>query len=154
MPVKKNDIKNLWEDQLTSIFEEQKADGMEEFLSILSVIMNVKFDDNVARLYAEINDIEMFTRIINLFSGMKVEFPDRDNFKKATILALTYFYKEVKGLKWKDIKKEFPNDETFTMRVGKSVARLNDKIRLQLESLLTNLEKTEDKGGMDDGLFR
>lgn len=134
--VKKEQIKSIWFEQLDSIFEETEKTEMTTFLSILSMIVFDKFDDNVAQLYSIVNDMEKFSKIINKFSGMTIQFPDRNEFKDSLIVALSYYYKELKHMDWKDIQKIINTNERVAMKAGKGIVKLNKLVKNNLNELL------------------
>jgi len=109
---------------------------MDIFLSIVSLVLDQRFDPNISELYSTVHNIELFTEIINKFSGMTIKIPERDEFKTAISIALAYYYKEVKKMKWDDIKKELPYGDDIPLKTGKGIAKLQKSIRQQLELLL------------------
>lgn len=133
---KRDEIKSIWESQLQTVFESQKHTEMDILLSILSIIMYDKFDDKIGKLYTTVNDIELFTKIINIFSGMTITVPNRDEFKDAISLALTYHYKNIKNMSWAEIKKELPYDSSLPLKTGKNIVKLNNTIKEKLEDIL------------------
>lgn len=132
----KEDIKSHWESQINSMFAEHKKSDMDIFLSIVSLVLDQRFDPNISELYSTVHNIELFTEIINKFSGMTIKIPERDEFKTAISIALAYHYKEVKKMKWDDIKKELPYGDDIPLKTGKGIAKLKKSIRQQLELLL------------------
>jgi|WetSurMetagenome_2_1015567.scaffolds.fasta_scaffold06330_13 hypothetical protein len=138
---KKEYIKNLWESQLQEIFSMTEKTNMESFISILSMIMYEKFDEKIANLYAIVNNLDLFTSIVNTFSGVTLVFPDREKFKESIVLALSYYYKEVKGMDWEYIKKELPFDDILLLKAGKNLNKLNKLIKKRIKQLLVVKEK-------------
>jgi hypothetical protein len=132
----KHDIKSHWENQINSIFSDHPKTDMDIFLSVVSLVLDERFDQNISELYSTIHNVEMFTEIINKFSGMTIKIPDRDEFKTALSIALAYHYKEIKKMKWDDIKKELPYGDDIPLKTGKGIAKLQKSIRQQLEQLL------------------
>ncbi len=136
----KKDIKSHWEHQINSIFTEHEKSDMDIFLSIVSLVLDERFDPNISELYSTVHNIELFTEIINKFSGMTIKIPERDEFKTAISIALAYHYKEIKKMKWDDIKKELPYGDDIPLKTGKGVAKLQKSIKKQLEQLLSEEE--------------
>jgi len=134
--IQKKEIKSLWEEQLSSVFENKKTD-MDMFLSILSIVVFDRFDENIGKLYSVVNDMEVFTKIINTFSGLTVKVPDRDEFKDAISIALAYHYKHIKNMTWDEIKKELPYETNLPLKTGKGISKLNNTIKEQLDLLLS-----------------
>lgn len=140
----KEEIKSHWEHQINSIFEQKPKSDMDIFLSIVALVLDERFDKNISELYSTIHNVELFTEIINKFSGMTIKIPDRDEFKTALSIALAYHYKEIKKMKWEDIKKELPYGDDIPLKAGKGVAKLQKSIRKQLEQILN--KEDEDNG--------
>lgn len=136
MKVRKDEVKSIWEQQLNEVFTEKKHTDMDLFLNILSIVMFEKFDERVGKLYSVVNDVDLFTTIINTFSGMDLKIPDRQEFKDAITLGLSYYYKEIKKMKWDEIKKELPYEENLPLKTGKSLVKLNNTIKDKLKELL------------------
>ncbi len=137
MSLKKAEIKSIWEQQLNDVFEIKDHSEMDLFLSIISIIMFDRFDESVGKLYATVNDPALFSKIINTFSGMTLKIPERQDFKDAITLGLSYYYKEFKNMKWDEIKKELPYDSSIPIKTGKKLVRLNENIKKKLEELLS-----------------
>ncbi len=140
----KQEIKSHWEHQITSVFEEKPKTDMEIFLAIISLVMTDRFDGSIAELYSLVHNIQTFTEIINKFSGMTIKIPDREEFKTAITIAQSFYYKEVKKMKWDAIKKELPYGDDIPLRAGKGVAKLSKDIKKQILQLLTEEEEEEE----------
>jgi hypothetical protein len=134
----KQEIKSHWEQQINSIFCEKPKTDMDIFLSIVALVLDDRFDSNISELYSIIHNVELFTELINKFSGMTIKIPDRDEFKTALSIAVAYHYKEIKQMKWNDIKKELPYGDDIPLKAGKGVARLNKNIKEKLQELMNN----------------
>lgn len=136
MAIRKEEVKSIWETQLTDVFSDHTKQDMDILLSIISLVLYDRFDDNLGKLYTVVNDVDLFTSIINEFSGMTIQIPERIEFKNAISIALAYHYKEIKKMKWEDIKKELPFGEDIPLRTGKGISKLNKSIKEQLNTLM------------------
>ena len=140
MNLQKHEVKSLWEQKLGDVFTDRKKEDMDIFLSILSIIMLEKFDENISKMYSTVNDINMFTTLINTFSGLTIKIPEREEFKNAVTVALSYYYKEVKKMKWSEIEKELPYEDNVSLKAGKGVAKLSKTIKESLNALFMQEE--------------
>jgi len=141
-------LKGIWESQLEDIFSKAEVNHMAEFLSIVAMIMYDRFDEGVSSLYLAVEDIEVFAKIINRLSGLTITIPEREDFKDSLQIALAYYYKEVKGKDWSEIKKLFPKEENITLKAGKGIVKLNQTIKDSLDKVFTPEEEV--KGILDE----
>lgn len=136
MIVRKHEIKGIWEQQLNEVFTDTKKTDMALLFDIFSVIMFERLDESLGILYTIIDDHELFTKIVNNFSGMTIKIPERQEFADAVTLGMTYFYKEIKKMKWEDIKKELPYEDKLPLKTGKGLVKLNNTIKEKLNDIL------------------
>lgn len=109
---------------------------MDMLLNILSIVMFDRFDESIGKMYATVNDIDLFSKIVNTFSGMTIKIPERQEFKDAITLGLSYYYREIKKMKWEDIKKELPYEDNLSIKTGRKLVKLNSSIKQKLDDLL------------------
>jgi hypothetical protein len=113
---------------------------MAVFLSIISLMLNEKFGEQISKLYEVIADVETFTKVINTFSDMSLHIPEREDFKNCMILALSYYYRKMKDKTWDEIKKEFPFESGVALKTGKGIVQLDKTIQEKLEEILSEEE--------------
>ena len=136
MSLRKVEIQSIWEQQLCDIFEQKTHSDMDMLLNILSIVMFDRFDESIGKMYATVNDIDLFSKIVNTFSGMTIKIPERQEFKDAITLGLSYYYREIKKMKWEDIKKELPYEDNLSIKTGRKLVKLNSSIKQKLDDLL------------------
>jgi hypothetical protein len=144
-PTRKYEVRKSWEHDLDKIFEKKKENEMNDFLGVLSMIINDRFDEAMSSLYTTVDNLDLFTKIINTFAEMTVRFPSREQFKDAILISLSYYYKEIKNLTWKEIREQIPDEDNISMYAGRGISRLNRKIK---DALDTIMEDDEEDGGM------
>jgi len=145
MATLKKHVNNLWEEKMNEIFKPAKQSEMDSFLNILSIIMTDEYNSVISNLFSTL-EYEVFTNLINEFSGISVEIPRREDFRDSLILALAYHYKS-KGMAWKDIKKEIDFDDFAPVRTGRKLRNLSKTIKDKILDLLSdsgNLETDKD----------
>lgn len=62
--------------------------------------------------------VEKFTEVISLLDGRTVTFPTKDDFKDSIITVLCYYYRNVKGMDWDQIKKMLGMPDINTIKQG------------------------------------
>jgi hypothetical protein len=135
--IKKEDIKTLWEQELQEICDIAPKNNVEKFLNIVGIMLYEKYGSPVSDLYMLVNDIDVFAKIINRFSGMTIKFPDRDELRKELITAIAYCMKTEKGMSWESIKKEIPfTQDKELLQVGRKLSYLDTMIKKELKTLM------------------
>lgn len=62
--------------------------------------------------------IEKFTEVISLLDGKTVTFPTKEDFKDSVVTVLCYYYRNVKGLEWSEIKDLLGMPDINTIKQG------------------------------------
>ncbi len=135
--------KSAWESQLDELFSKKSDTEIELIFQIVSLIMNNGSSDNIQNLYS-IVDLENFIRVISLFDGKTIKFPSKQSLKEIFIWALCYYYKEIKGMSWKEIEKLIPY-EISTISYGVRIKQLNKYIEKEINKIAHELEDIDEK---------
>ena len=75
--------------------------------------------------------VENFVRLVHLFDGRTVHFPNSSELKEAIILSLCFYYKEIEGLDWAEIHDRIPF-KFSSLQVSYKIKSLNAAIRAEL----------------------
>ena len=142
--IRKDQIRTLWDEKMNEIFQDTEQEDMDSFLQILSMVIYEKGNPLVSRLYKTV-DLDTFTRIINEFSGTTITIPKRHDFREAIITALSFYYKNIKHMDWKEIKQSLDFDDFAPLRTGRKLAKLDKIIKENILKMLEE-EKTEEEG--------
>ena len=129
-------MNNLWEESLLKAFEETPKSDTEILLGILTIVVFNRFGNDLGMLY-KIVGMEKFSKITEYFSNKTLRFPEAEELRQALVLALTYYYKNVKGMDWVEVQKQLPYERDLPLHMGKRIASLNRTIKKQLEGLLS-----------------
>lgn len=129
-------MNNLWEESLLKAFEETPKSDTEILLGILTIVVFNRFGNDLGMLY-KIVGMEKFSKITEYFSNKTLRFPEAGELRQALVLALTYYYKNVKGMDWTEVQKQLPYERDLPLHMGKRIASLNRTIKKQLEGLLS-----------------
>lgn len=62
--------------------------------------------------------VEKFTEVISLLDGRTVTFPTKEDFKDSIITVLCYYYRNVKGMGWEEIKEMLGMPDINTIKQG------------------------------------
>jgi len=137
------DPNELWEKRLNSLFAKKDKTEVEKFLDIVSII--IYMDDkckDISDLYS-IVDIDNFVKIVNLFSGRTIHFPEKKDIKDSIELALLFYYKNIQKItSYKDLKGLNIIDEKdfSSISIGKRLNKLNEQIQDKLLQAFLELE--------------
>lgn len=129
------ELKSLWEENLKDAFTETEKTNSEILMNILSIVVFDRFDSNIGRIYKVCGGIDKFSELIEALSDQTIRFPNAKEFREALTLALSYYYREVKGMSWEDVQKELPYERDVGLHNGKKIALLDRHIKKQLDSL-------------------
>ena len=90
-----------------------------------------KSDDDawksLMQLFTTLGSME-FAKIISICGGKTVTFPSEEEYKDSIITALCYYYKEVEGLDWDNIKEKIDINKLNTIKYGIRVQQLKSFI--------------------------
>lgn len=140
-----NNPDELWEKRLNNLFQKKTKSEIEKFLDIVSIIvyMNDECKD-IADLYSTV-DLDTFVKIVNLFSGRTIHFPEKKEIKDAIELALLYYYKNIKGVQsYKELKTyNIIEEKDFSpISIGKRLNKLSAELQ---EKILQTFMEIEDE---------
>lgn len=137
--------KNIFEDKFNEIFLKEDKDEFEMFLSIVSLLVyqNIRNEDLI-RIYREVG-IENFVRIMDIFNGRTIKMPKIEEIKDLFIVAVCYYYKEIQGLDWKDIKEQLPFDIS-SISYGSKIKNLNRYVVDQMKTVIEDFYSGKEEG--------
>jgi SpoVK/Ycf46/Vps4 family AAA+-type ATPase len=142
--ITKKEVKSIWKEQIDELFQcSDTKSEMYNFLSILNIIINNRFDEKIINLYDIIGNIDTFTSIIDCFSGLTITIPEKDEFRESLIVALSYYYKELKGYSWKEIQKIIPYEDNISIKASKGIGKVKKELKEVMNILF--LEQEENK---------
>lgn len=138
----KGDTKTLWEEKLSKVFAKRSPEDTEMLINLVSLSVFSRNNDDLGELY-HVLGLDGFSKIISLFSGRTVTFPDREEFRSQLLIAVCYYYKKILGYSWEEVKKELPfaEDEINSIKIGKGISRLDREIQEQLFDLFQKNNK-------------
>lgn len=138
-----NDPNELWEKRLNNLFQKKEKTEVEKFLDIVSIIVySNDVCSDITDLYS-ILDLENFIKVVNLFSGRTIHFPEKNEIKSSIELALFYYYKKIKNVNsYSDLKDlHIVDDKDFSsVSIGKKIKKLDEKLQQKLFELILELD--------------
>jgi len=141
----KGEHRTLWEKKLNRLFEKRKPEDVELLINLVSLSVYSRNNKDLGSLYT-ILGTDNFSKVISLFSGRTITFPDREEFREALIIAVCYYYKEILNYEWSKIKEELPfaKDEINSIKIGKGIKKLNKEIKKQFFDLFSGDENYDE----------
>ena len=87
---------------------------------------------------------EKFTEMMDILAGKTISFPTKDEFRETILIALAYYYRNVRGYKWGTIKGLLGDDELSSVKYGIKSQ--------QLQKYMENIgERLKRKGAKNNG---
>jgi len=139
--------KDVWINQIDDLFSKDEPEDYEIFLNIISIALYGKENPTLGTLYKEVG-LENLGKIVTRFSGKTITIPDKFEFRDLIIASTCYFLKEIKHMDWDQIKKELPYQDISSIKYGKQIVKLNNKISDELLDLFS-LNDSEDQNSKD-----
>lgn len=138
--------KSVFQQRLQDTLKSDSSKDVIEDLIKLHLFKNAEKDEALLIL-VEIYDLlglDKFIDLMNLLDGQTVTFPAREDMRDTVQLAICYYYRNVEGKSWSDIKEILGDPELPTIKYG---------IRMQqLQSFLDYIsDRIRAKNGMPHG---
>lgn len=73
--------------------------------------------------------VEKFTELVSLLDGKSLELPTKEEFKENVMLILCYYWRDVKGLSWDEIKVKLGCDDINSVRMGIKATQFNSFLK-------------------------
>ena len=120
-------------DSLHNFFKPLTDISESKFFEIMSLLT---LDDESNTLYGfyQLFGFDGIAEMLEKFGGRKIQFPTSDKFKDSLIVAMCYYYREIKGMKWRDIKSSIPF-EFDSQKVSMKIMKLDNRIKSLISSL-------------------
>lgn len=145
----KDNEKLIWEEELDKLFQNIKKSESDLLADILTIVVFNRFNARIGRLYRIVGDNDKFIQILKEFSCDTIKFPDVKEFKDALLLALIYYYKNIKFMSWKEIQAIFKYEKDIPIHYGKKLSCIDGTIKKQLATLLKETPQQDNIFEMD-----
>jgi len=103
----------------------------------LSLLKVAEKDEDLV-IYSEIYKllgVELFTDLIALIDGRTLSFPSKEEFKDMIITVLCYYYRNVEGKDWDEIKALLGDPDLNTIKFGIRAASFSSFLNDMIERL-------------------
>jgi hypothetical protein len=146
MVTKNEELQNT----LKQYFEKEETLSSKEILNTVTLmIYNIESNsqnNDLAELARILPDKEL-TNLINYFDGATLKIPNKQQYKKALIYAISFYLREVKYLTWSQIKQilnlsEKEEEELKFITVSKKINKIKELLN---STALEALEKTAEE---------
>lgn len=136
-----------------SVFQQRlqdtlKSDSSKEVIADLirlHLFKNAEKDESLLTL-VEVYDLlglDKFMDLLNLLDGQTITFPEREDVKDTVQLAICYYYRNIEGKSWSDIKEILGDAELPTIKYG-----------IRMQQLQTFLDYVADRVKMKNGAVK
>lgn len=132
--------KSVFQQRLRDTLKSDSSKDVIEDLLRLHLFKNAEKNEDLLTLI-EVYDLlglEKFMDLMNLLDGRTVTFPDREDMKDTVQLAICYYYRNIEGKSWADIKEILGDPELPTIKYGIRMQQLQsfldyiaDRIRVR-----------------------
>jgi hypothetical protein len=116
-----SDPKTLLQQKLNQALDKGEESLISDLVKLSLLKKSEKsIDDLVFTEIYNLLGLENFTNLISLLDGKTITFPKKDEFKEMVLVALTYYYRNLEGKKWDDIKAilGLNEEECNTLKLG------------------------------------
>lgn len=124
-------FENIFKLNQLFVLEKIQAGGPREDPNSWKVLME---------LFSTFGSIQ-FAKIIAICKGKVIAFPTEEEFEDSIVTTLCYYYKEVEGLSWEDIRGKLSMPKLNTIKYGIRVRQLKSFIDSQLLKQLKKRKK-------------
>jgi hypothetical protein len=135
---------SIFQQRLQETIKTDSSKEIVEDLIRLHLFKNAEKNESLLSL-VEVYDllgVERFIDLISLLSGKTLSFPKKEDFKDTLTLAICYYYRNIEGKTWNDIKELLGDDELPTIKYGIRMQQLQsflgyigDRLKMKTQSL-------------------
>lgn len=122
--------KNVLEMKINETLHEEEENIISDLIKLSLLRKGEKNQDLL--VYAEMYNLlglEKFTELISLVDGKTIEFPSINEFKDIVVTALVYYYRDVEGKDWKEIKDLIGDTNLPSIKLGIHASQLDHFIK-------------------------
>ena len=134
--------KSILEDSINDLFKFRDTSDNDFLFKIINLIL-LKNSNNsdMSSLLKVLGNYDLFSQVIHLFSGRKIEFPDADTLKDTIILAVCYYYKKILNKDWNEIQIFFGNTKLDKLSLSHKIYNLDLWTKQKIQEEYREIEK-------------
>lgn len=139
--------KEVFEEQLNDLFLASDNSEVDQVIRSLSLIIhaeeNFKNKNDMIELY-NLLGLDGFVSVLSLFEKRTITFPSMEIIRESIILAVIFYYKEMKNYSWNEIKSIVPF-EFSSISYAFKLKKLNAFIVEQMREIFKEGVPTDEK---------
>lgn len=143
--------KNLFQQRIKEILDKKPTESKNLIADILKLFCLFKLSrPQQSKNWEPLNEIfnrfgiQIFIELLDIFNGRTIRFPTRKELKDLIIASLCYYYKEIEGKQWDEIKELLSIQDNHTIQYGIKVRQL--KTFLDQSTIQLLFKKNKKKG--------
>jgi len=112
--------------KLESTLKTDPAKDLIQDIFRLHLFKNAEKSESLLTL-VEVYDLVGFDRfvdLINVFDGLTITFPSKEDLKETVQLAIAYYYRNIQGKTWAETKEAMRMDDLPTIKYGIRITQL------------------------------
>ena len=141
MPIFTNP-RSVFEQQLDEYFAPREEAAMTHFMRAISIVLHSGVDNRDLVTLYKILPLEQFIRVVTAFNGRTVSFGTRSDLQESLMLATLYFYREVEGKSWEEVRSLF-SEEINTIGYGAKIKNLTRAMKTKLHAALVDFQHAD-----------
>lgn len=134
-----NDPKNLLQKRINEALGKSEESIVTELVKMS--MMKKASKDKDALLITEVFNllgVEKFTQLITLLDGKTLTLPTKEDFKENLLIILCYYWRDVKGLSWNEIKEKIGTDDLNSVKMGIKASQFGAFLKELMEKRFSN----------------
>ena len=144
--------RNIFQAKVNSILnrEARNVDLFENIFKLQQVLSFEKLPYNedkdqwkvLLELYTTLGPVQ-FAKVVSIIDGATITFPSEEEYQDSITTTLCYYYREIMGLSWDEIKERLNDPKLNAIKYGIRVRQLKGFIDEQIFKKLTIHEDTK-----------
>jgi hypothetical protein len=128
----------LFQKKIDDVFNDKNIKN-QYIYDLLNLVSGRKYHYKIPQIVNEIG-VNNFLKMLKIIKNDVVELPKFTDFKDDLILAICYYYREIKKMEWTEIKERLPFiiDKDQTITIGIRIKQLKKYINEKFCEILSN----------------
>lgn len=135
---------DLIKKKLENYFKKDNVNTKEAFNQLSLFIFSLEDKNSDLYMLAKLLPEDLLYKLINYFDGSVLKIPTKSKYQEALLLALVFYFYEIKKLSWDEIKEIMKLDKIFpeysTISLGKRIVKIKKVINKQLSEEISRLD--------------
>ena len=147
-------------EQLEQYFKIQEKSDKETLNQIILYIYYLESKSSKSDLFilARLLPSSQLYDLISYYDGDVIKMPSKEDYKKAYIVSICYYLKEIKKWNWEQIKAFFPSNSNYEdllspISIGKKINKIKEELGYDIIKLLKSMDEKNLKE-MSEEIFK